>query len=144
MKRLFFDANIVADVILVRQPWSESAFEIMKIASFGIFSICCSSLTLGTISYLLSKEKFSPEIIKKKLIVFKNNCRVTNVGDEIVDLALHFAFDDFEDAMQYYSAMKEGCDVIITRNKKDFVESKIPIMEPQEFLDEFYKENEIE
>jgi hypothetical protein len=43
--------------------------------------------------------------------------------------------------MQYFSAVSEGCDVIITRNKKDFLESKIPVMEPQEFLDSFYGED---
>ena len=39
-----------------------------------------------------------------------------------------------------FSALKGKCDVIITRNKKDFLESKIPVMEPQEFLDSFYEE----
>jgi len=50
-------------------------------------------------------------------------------------------FKDFEDAMQYFSALSEGCDVIITRNKKDFAESKIQVLEPQEFLDSFYGED---
>ncbi len=50
-------------------------------------------------------------------------------------------FKDLDYAMQYFSAVSEGCDVIITRNKKDFLESKIPVMESQEFLDSFYGED---
>lgn len=44
-------------------------------------------------------------------------------------------FTDIEDAMQYYAAIQTGCDCIITRNKKDFTKSDIPVMPPKEFLD---------
>jgi hypothetical protein len=43
--------------------------------------------------------------------------------------------EDFEDAMQYYSALREQADVIITRNKDDYAAAQIPVYEPQEFLD---------
>lgn len=143
MKKLFLDANIVADIVLVREPWCKAAFEILNIASFEVIDLCCSSLTLGTVNYLLTREKFSTEIIKKKLKVFRNNCKMSKVDDSVVDSALNSTFTDFEDAMQYYSAINEGCDIIITRNKKDFSQSQIPVMEPQEFLDEFYNEVEL-
>lgn len=44
-------------------------------------------------------------------------------------------FKDFEDAMQYHTAMADNADCIVTRNKKDFTGTEIPVMEPQEFLD---------
>lgn len=37
--------------------------------------------------------------------------------------------------MQYYSALREGADLIITRNKEDYMAAKIPVYEPQEYLD---------
>ena len=43
--------------------------------------------------------------------------------------------ENFEDAMQYYSALREQADVIITRNKDDYAAAQIPVYEPQEFLD---------
>ena len=43
-------------------------------------------------------------------------------------------FKDFEDAMQYYTAVKAKADVIITRNGKDFAVSKLPVMTAAEYL----------
>ena len=48
-------------------------------------------------------------------------------------------FKDFEDAMQYFSAKHEDIDYIITRNKKDFTASDIPVLKPQEFVDYLLK-----
>ena len=48
-------------------------------------------------------------------------------------------FEDFEDAMQYFSAMRESVDYIVTRNKKDFKAAQIPVFEPQEFIDYLLK-----
>ena len=43
-------------------------------------------------------------------------------------------FKDFEDAIQYHTALENGIDIIITRNKKDFKNSKLPIMAAKEYL----------
>ena len=43
-------------------------------------------------------------------------------------------FKDFEDAMQYHSAMQAGTEAVITRNSKDFTNSKIPVMTAGEYL----------
>ena len=42
--------------------------------------------------------------------------------------------------MQYFSAMRESVDYIVTRNKKDFKAAHIPVFEPQEFIDYLLKE----
>ncbi|MBQ8956989.1 MAG: hypothetical protein IJ057_00585 [Bacteroidales bacterium] len=50
-------------------------------------------------------------------------------------VAMSFEFTDFEDAMQYFSEKKWGADMIITRNKKDFQKSQLPVYEPKEYLE---------
>ena len=87
------------------------------------------------------KEKMARELITTNLANFISLCFPISVDINVAKSALKSSFKDFEDAMQYFSALSEGCDVIITRNKKDFAESSIPVMESQEFLDEFYKDN---
>ena len=57
-----------------------------------------------------------------------------NTNDTSVDDSLASQFKDFEDAMQYYTAIKAKADVIITRNGKDFAASKIPVMTATEYL----------
>lgn len=64
----------------------------------------------------------------------------TNVMIDTIDDSIRSEFDDFEDAMQYYSAMRESVDYIVTRNKKDFKSAQIPVFEPQEFIDYLLKE----
>ncbi len=61
----------------------------------------------------------------------------TNVAidSKTINESLCSDFQDFEDAMQYHSALRANADIIITRNKKDFSASKIPVFTPQEFLD---------
>lgn len=66
---------------------------------------------------------------------FVKTCRITPVDSQTIDESIASAFGDFEDAMQYYSALREQADVIITRNKDDYEAAQIPIYEPQEFLD---------
>ena len=75
--------------------------------------------------------------IVNKLSKFISICEPLPVDINVAKSALKSSFKDFEDAMQYFAAMNEGCDVIITRDKRGFVESTIPVMSPQEFLDEF-------
>jgi archaellum component FlaF (FlaF/FlaG flagellin family) len=57
-----------------------------------------------------------------------------STNEQTVDDSLASQFDDFEDALQYYSTLKSKADVIITRNGEDFKLSKIPVMTAGEYL----------
>ncbi|HLA50422.1 MAG TPA: PIN domain-containing protein [Thermodesulfovibrionia bacterium] len=59
---------------------------------------------------------------------------IAEVDEKVIDLSLTADFKDFEDAVQYYSAIKVKADCIITRNKDDYVNDKIPVLTPEEFL----------
>ncbi len=60
---------------------------------------------------------------------------VLNLNDKIIELALSDElFPDFEDGLQYYSAIENNVDIILTRNKKDFKNSKIPVLTAKEYL----------
>jgi len=67
----------------------------------------------------------------RKLKVLVN---VLPLDDKITDLALNSDFRDFEDAIQYYTAIENDQDLIITRNQPDFKESKLPIMTAKEYI----------
>ncbi len=60
---------------------------------------------------------------------------VISLSEKVIDLALNdLDFKDFEDALQFYSAMESKQNVIITRNQRDFPKIDIPIMNPEEYL----------
>ena len=95
--------------------------------------IVVSALTFANTHYLLSKHQKLDEA-RKILIKFKVLVEVSPLDDKIVELALVSDFKDFEDAIQYHTALENGIDIIITRNKKDFKNSKLPIMTAKEYL----------
>jgi hypothetical protein len=60
---------------------------------------------------------------------------VISLDDKIIGLSLNDSdFKDYEDALQYYSALENGDDMIITRNLKDFLKSKIPVLTAEQYL----------
>ena len=91
------------------------------------------SLSFSTIFYLLRKQ-----VGKEKAMLilrsFRKLVSVLPVNDGIVDEALQSSFTDFEDAIQYYSAVNSGIDTIITRNVKDYRNAEATVMTPEEFL----------
>lgn len=61
------------------------------------------------------------------------------MDENTIKMSLHSGFKDFEDAIIYFSALNNNIDLIITRNKKDFIKSGLPVLSPEEFLSRFMK-----
>ena len=74
-------------------------------------------------------------LLQRKLSGFCEICKLSPVDDNVVRQSLASNFTDFEDALQYYSALTVNSEVIITRNGKDFVNSKLPVMTANEWLE---------
>lgn len=134
MKRIFVDANIVIDLLCERYPWFPSVMRIFSMADRGQIELYCSSLSLGTASYLMETRKMSPQDIFEGIDLLCQMCTPTTVDASVVRQALDSGFTDFEDALQHYSAMTVDAECIVTRNKKDFSSSEIPIYELEDFM----------
>ena len=137
MKRIFIDANIVIDVLLEREPWMDDALCILSLADRGDIEVYCSSLSLATASYFMERVKMPHEVMMDKMDVFCQLCTPTAVDVSVVKKAIQSSFTDFEDALQYYSSQTVEADIIITRNGRDFANSKIPVMTAAEYLASF-------
>jgi predicted nucleic acid-binding protein len=133
MNRLFLDTNIVLDFITERTPFFDSIASIISLVDKNDFTFVVTPLSYATIFYLTSKNG-KQQYALDRLVRFKIVCEICIMDEQIVESALHANMKDFEDALQYFSALKAGCDVIITRNGKDFKKSDLPIMTPSEFL----------
>ena len=72
--------------------------------------------------------------VRNILRTFKVLVNVLPLDDKITDLALNSEFRDFEDALQYYTAIENDQDLIITRNQQDFKQSKKPVMTAGEII----------
>ena len=134
MKNLFLDINIVIDLLAKREPFYRSAAQLFSLADKMKLQIFVSALTFANINYILLKEK-KPEEAKAILRKLKLIVNVINLDDKVIGLSLNDSdFKDYEEALQYYSAIENGIDFIITRNLKDFQKSKIPALTAEQFL----------
>ena len=132
MKKVFLDTNIVADLFLKREPFCENSLKLFALGFHKRITLYVSSLSYATLAYLCRKMKKEERILLFEKL--RNLTETTAVDKQIVDKALVSDFDDLEDAMQYYSAVSAKVDIVLTRNKKDFVEANVPVMTPEEFF----------
>ena len=95
--------------------------------------MAASALSYAKVNYILSKYE-GPKVAREKLRNFKIISEITELNELIIEKGLNSKFIDFEDSLQYYSAIESGCEIIISRNGKDFKESQIPVMTADEFL----------
>ena len=131
--KILLDTNIVLDLLLERKSFVDFAEEIFvmieerKVEGF----LCPTSIT--TIYYLLNKyldKNRCNEAMKTLLDLFD----IVKIDKKILIKSLENSGSDFEDSVIYTSADFANIDVIITRDKKGFKNSKIEILSPAEFL----------
>jgi predicted nucleic acid-binding protein len=131
--KLFIDTNVMMDLLGERAPHYYNAAKIATLADKGKVKIVVSAFSYPTVYYLLTKFETS-EKVKEKLRKFKIISEVSDLDEIVIEKGLASNFSDFEDALQYHCALKADCDILITRNAKDFKGSSIPVMTGEEFL----------
>ena len=135
MRKLFIDTNIVIDLLSRRIPFYDEAANLFSMADKKLFEISISSLTIANTSYTLLRQMDSNKAksILRKIRLIVN---ILPLDDKIVGLALNDeSFSDFEDGLQYFTAIENNQDIIITRNLKDFKNSRLPAMTARQFLE---------
>jgi len=136
--RLFIDTNIMLDFLGERQPFYEPIAKLASLADIGKIIMVVSPISFATVNYFLAKSE-TPEIAKEKLRKFKIISEICKLDEYTIEKGLNSSFKDFEDSLQYFSAVDSNCEIIITRNGKDFKKSLIPIMTAEEYLNSIRK-----
>jgi len=139
--KLFLDTNIILDLLGEREPYYESIAKIATLADKGIVTLVVSTISYSTVFYVLSEFEKS-ENVKEKLRKFKIISHSSDLTDKIIEKGLLSDFSDFEDALQYNCALEAECNLLITRNEKDFKHSEIPVMTAEEYLNSIINKNE--
>lgn len=135
MRKIFIDTNIVIDLLSRRDPFYNEAASLFSLADKKDIELSVSSLTIANTSYTLLRQKTANEtkaVLRKLRLIIK----ILPLDDKIVGLALNDdSFSDFEDGLQYFTAIQNGQDIIITRNLNDFKNSKLPVITARQFLE---------
>jgi predicted nucleic acid-binding protein len=134
MKKLLLDTNIILDLLAKREPFYKEAALLFSLADQEKVQVFVSALSYANANYVLFRER-KPEDAKLILRKLRLIVQVLSMDEKVVDLSLNDEnFRDFEDALQYYTALKNGIEIIITRNLRDFQKSALPVMTAGQFI----------
>ena len=128
------DTNILLDVLLRREPFFESSKSVLKLCEDGKIQGFLSASSVTDIFYIIRKALQSTELAYSALGSILHLVKVLTVTNEDVINAYTKHAPDFEDCLLATCAASNGCDAIVTRNKKDFVNLGMPLLSPEELL----------
>ena len=137
MMKVFLDTNILLDYGLDREK-ADFAGGILQLGKDGLIEVYASYLSYANMGYIL---RHHPVAERYELVrMMRQPVDVLPCDANQLDAGLLTEVKDFEDMLQYQCAVANGCDVIITNNKKDFVEySHKPIYTAAEYLNDLKK-----
>lgn len=134
MMRAYIDTNILVDLVFSRQEFLADAQRVFAIGYAGEAQLVVSALSFVNAVYLGRKYKFPMDDVLSKLRMIADFVDVADLsGQNVIDM-LTSGWRDYEDATQHRSAVDEQADCIVTRNKKDFKASTLPVLTPLEFF----------
>ena len=137
--RILIDTNVLADVLLGRDPYYDIAYNILTLCANKKVYGYIAAHSIPNLFYILRKSMTKEE----RRAALKDICRIVKVEGidsfKIISALDNEDFSDFEDCLQEECAAAVSADYIVTRNTKDFISSRIPAILPDEFL-ERYKE----
>ena len=134
MKRLLLDTNIILDIALKRSPHFEFSSRIFELIDKKRIISYITASTVTDIYYISRKEK-GKEIAIEFISNLIEVVDVLGVDKNIIVKAIKSNLKDFEDAVQVTAAEYNEIQIIVTRNKSDFLDSGLEILTPKELID---------
>jgi predicted nucleic acid-binding protein len=134
MNNVLIDTDVILDFFFDRKPFSEHATKIFSLCELKMIQGFVTPVIYSNVYYLLRQiAKHEKVIDKLKLLLTITDVLI--IDKEVLVLAMNSKFKDFEDALQNYAAIKaQTVDTILTRNLKDFKNSEIGVMTPEDYL----------
>jgi predicted nucleic acid-binding protein len=134
MNKIFIDTDVILDFFFDRKPFSDDATKLFILCEKKVVTGFVTPVILSNVYYLLRKTAKHEKVIEKlKMLI--NLIEIATINKATILEALNSEFKDFEDALQNYSAQHDkDIQVIVTRNVKDFKESRLSVMTPETYL----------
>ena len=133
--KIFLDANILVSILNNELPAFTYTSRILSLADNSRYKLYTSPLCLA-IAFYFSEKKSGHELAKKKIMLLNSKLNICGMDGKMVAEALqNKLIKDFEDGMQYYSALAAGCKCIVTQDTDDFYFSNIEVCNAQQFVE---------
>ena len=131
--KVLIDTNIILDILLERVPFSENAVKLLEKIENNELSGFLTANSITDIIYI-ARKNYSVEEIKIVMLNMLKTLKIISIDQHDIIAALGLDFKDFEDALQSQCSSRAKMDYIITRNEKDFKNSKISVISTTELL----------
>lgn len=125
--KVYVDTNILIDLVCSREEFLADAQYLFSCGYAGKIQLVISALSFVNTVYIGRKYHFSIEDVKESLTRIASFIEIAGLTGDVVTWALSCDWTDCEDATQYQSALSSNCDCIVTRNKKDYSKSTLPV-----------------
>lgn len=138
--RALLDTCVIMDALQNREPFCKDAQDIFLAVANNLFVGCITAKASTDIYYLMHRhthsDKTSREVLNKLFSLFE----VSDTAGIDCRRAIPAPVTDFEDAVMVETAARTEVECIVTRNKKDFIKSTVPIFTPKDFLNKLTTE----
>lgn len=135
--KIFLDANVLVAVLNKEYPLFSYAARVLSLADHKRFTTFTSPICLA-IAFYFAEKKSGTIVAKKKIGLLASNLAITRVDSTVVIASLaNKQVNDFEDGLEYYSAINSKCDLIITEDQNDFYFSGIEVLGCKDFLEKY-------
>lgn len=131
--KVFLDTNILLDVLLSREPHVATSAQIWSGVERGEFQGVISAISFNNV-YFIVRRLSDRKKAEWSLRILHGTFDVVPVDDKLLGRAIDAGFNDFEDAIQFFSAIASGADLILTRNTSDFPVNILSVLTPEVFL----------
>jgi len=131
--KVLIDTNVIVDVALEREPFYAESDRILTFVEEGQIQGYVSASTFSDLYYIIRRDKGRDWTLDfwRQLATF---CQVATVDNSVISIALTCNFKDFEDAIQYSTAVINLIDAIVTRNPRDFPVTTPRIVTPNQLI----------
>ena len=133
---VLIDTDVILDVFLEREPHCTNSKAVLVLLDDNGFHGFVTATIIVNIFYHVEKYKGRDLAFACVESLLTNpDLVVLDVNKSILHAALNSGMTDFEDAVQAVAAKTTGIDCIVTRNKRDFRQSPVPAVLPEELLE---------
>lgn len=135
--KAFLDANVLVSVLNKEYPVFSYSSRVLSLADSSKYKLYTSPICLA-IAFYFAEKKSGNALARQKIGMLANKLNFTGVNQKtVLETDKNKQIHDFEDGLQYYSAVDSGCKCIITEDTGDFYFSKIEVLTSREFMENY-------
>jgi len=132
--KILIDTNVILDALMNRTPWAVDAQNILLAVAQDEAEGCITASAFTDIYYLMKKHLKNKTQTKTALLNLLSVIEILEVTSKDCVEAFKLPMQDYEDALLAYCAHRHAVDNIITRNKKDYKNSPVKAISPNDLL----------